>query len=116
MIWNSKYSTEPMRIVQGDDINMVLNIQEYDYTVEQWVDYDLTGKSLRLVIKNNHGTTIADWSTTGGELTNVGSALYITDTAINSVSCCGSFNGHLRELSPNKTLWKSTVTFEGSLI
>lgn len=116
MIYNVKYATDPFQLVQNDDVDITLNVQKYNDTTELWEDYDLTGKALRMVIVNKHGTIIADWSTATGELTNVGSILYINTTAVEAISCCGSFNGQLVEVSPQLTLWKGIVNIEGSLI
>jgi hypothetical protein len=116
MIYNVKYATDPFQIVQNDDVNIALNVQKYNQTTLLWENYDLTGKSLRMVIVNKHGTIIADWSTATGELTNALSILYISTTAVEAISCCGSFDGQLVELSPQLTLWKGIFTIEPSLI
>jgi hypothetical protein len=116
MIYNSEYATDPLHIVQGDDVDLTVNIQRYNTTTLVWEDYDLTGKSLQLRIVNKHGTVIADWTTTGGELTVAVSLLNVNAAAINAVSCCGSFNGQLIEVTPQLTLWKGITKIEGGLI
>ncbi len=116
MIYNSQYATDPILIVHGDDIDITLNVQKYNTTTALWEDYDLTGKSLQLVIVNNHGTIICDWSTTGGELAVATSYLNISAAAIENISCCGRFKGHLVELSPQLTLWKGMVQITEGLI
>jgi hypothetical protein len=116
MIWNSQYATDPINIVQGDDVDFTVNIQRYNTTTLIWEDYDLTGIDLRMVIVNKHGTIIADWSSTDGELTNILSVLNISADAINAISCCGSFDGQLVEVTPQVTLWKGITKIEGGLI
>ena len=116
MIYNVKYATDPISIVQGDDIDFTVNIQTYNDVTDLWEDYDLTGKNLRWVIENKHGTIIADWSTADGDLTVASSVLNVSAAAINAVSCCGSFDGQLVEVSPQITLWKGIVKVEGGLI
>jgi hypothetical protein len=116
MIYNSQYSTTPIHIVQGDDIDLAINIQKYNTITLVWEDYDLTGKFLRMVVENKHGTIIVDWATITGELSNAGSLLYISADAIEEISCCGSFDGHLVEVTPQVTLWKGIVKIEGGLI
>jgi hypothetical protein len=116
MIWNSKYATDPFQLVQNDDVDISLNIQKYNQITKLWENYDLSGKDLRMVIVNKHGTIIADWSTATGELTNVLSVLYINTSAVEAISCCGSFDGQLVELLPQLTLWRGVVNIEGSLI
>jgi hypothetical protein len=116
MIWNSQYATDPINIVQGDDVDFTVNIQKYNTITLVWEDYDLTGKSLQLRIVNKHGTIVADWTTTGGQLTVAVSLLNIDAAAINAVSCCGSFDGQLIEVLPQVTLWKRIVKIEGGLI
>ena len=116
MIYNVKYATEPILIVAGDAVDLTINIQKYNETTETWEDYDLTGINLRMVIVNKHGNIAADWSTATGELTAAISLLNISAAAINAVSCCGSFDGQLVEVTPQATLWKGTVKIEGGLI
>jgi hypothetical protein len=116
MIWNSEYAKDPLIIVQGDDVDFTVNVQWYNTTTLIWEDYDLTGKSLQWRIVNKHGTIIADWTTAGGQLTVALSVLNIDAAAINAVSCCGSFDGQLVEVSPQITLWKGIVKIEGGLI
>ena len=116
MIYNSKYATDPILIVQGDDIDMTFNVQTWNEITELWEDYDLSGKSLQMVIVNKHGTIIADWSTTGGHLTVALSYLSISDDAINLISCCGSFDGQLIEITPQTTIWKGIVKITKGLI
>ena len=116
MIYSVKYDKEPILIVAGDAIDLTINIQKYNETTEAWEDYDLTGINLRMVIVNKHGNIIADWSTATGELTVALSVLNISAPAIDVISCCGSFDGQLIEVTPQATLWKGTVKIEGGLI
>jgi hypothetical protein len=116
MIWNSEYATDPIDIVQGDDVDFTINIQRKNTVTLIWENYDLTGKSLQWRIVNKHGTIIADWTTTGGQLTIAISALNVDAAAINTISCCGSFNGQLIEIIPQVTLWKGIVKIEEGLI
>lgn len=116
MIWNSKYATDPIVFVQDDVVDLTINIQKKNQTTGIWEDYDMTGKSLRLKIVNKHRTTIVDWSTTAGELVIILSRVQISASAINSISCCGSFDGQLIEITPQLTLWKGIVKIEASII
>jgi hypothetical protein len=116
MIWNSQYAKDPINIVQGDDVDFTVNIQRYNTITLVWEDYDLTGKSLQLRIVNKHGTIVADWTTTGGQLTVALSLLNVDAAAINAVSCCGSFDGQLVEVAPQITLWKGIAKIKGGLI
>jgi len=116
MIYNVKYATDPILIVQGDNVDLTVNVQTYNETTALWEDYDLTGKSLRMSIVNKHGTIIADWSTVDGEITVAVSLMNVSAAAINAVSCCGSFDGQLVEVTPQTTIWKGIIKIEGGII
>ena len=116
MISNIKYATDPILIVQGDDIDFPVRIRIYDEETETWSDYDLTGKALRWVIVNKHGKIIADWSTATGELTSLSNLLNVDAEAIESISCCASFEGQLKDLDENITIWKGIAKIEKGLI
>jgi len=116
MIQNMEYSKEPIIIVQGDDVYIVLNFEIYNTTTELWENYDMTGKSIQMTVKNKNGTVIADWSTVTGELIINISELRIGADAISKCSCCGSYNGHIVELSPRLTLWKGNFKVVCSIV
>jgi hypothetical protein len=116
MIYNGiEISREPLSFIQGDDVGFTVEVQTYDPITLIYTDYDLSGKDLRWVLVNKHGTIIADWSTAGGELTIAVNLLNVSADAINAVSCCGSFDGQLKELTPDLTIWKGIAKIEGGL-
>lgn len=109
MIYNVKYATDPILIVQGDAIDFWLHFEEYVSATDSWQDMDLTGYSLILKIWNRNGTEIAEWSTVAGEIIINVSDVNFLATALQVSSCCGSFDAHLYIESPQKTLWKGMI-------
>ena len=117
MIYNVKYSTEPILIVAGDAVDFWLNIEEWDSITGEWYGKDVGNTDFVFKVLNKHGTEIASWSTVGGELLSwtedgaiiIPSHLHVLAAAIDIVSCCGSFDGHLYIASPQKTMWKGLV-------